>query len=147
MSAERNLTRVLVHEPQWRSRIVEQIDDPSVLGEPDRALFEYLSIQPADVTGAEMLAHVEGAARTVLESVLEEGWGEMDVDALVAGSLNHLRSRSIEKKLEHLRRHMAVAPEDEKPGIVQEIDSLSRKLSSLKPGRWNVIRTGRSSAV
>ncbi len=147
MSAERNLTRVLVHEPQWRSRIAEQVPDASLLGEPDRALFEYLSIQPEDVTGAEMVAHVEGEARTVLESVLEEGWGEIDVDALVAGSLNHLRSRSIEKKLEHLQRHMAVAPEDEKPGIVQEIDSLSRKLSNLKPGRWNVIRTGRSSAV
>ena len=41
MSAERNLTRVMVHEPGWRSRIAEQVPDPSVLGDPDRAIFEY----------------------------------------------------------------------------------------------------------
>ncbi len=147
MSAERNLTRVMVHEPGWRSRIAEQVPDPSVLGDPDRVLFEYLAMQPDDVTGSEMLSHVEGEARTVLAGVLEEALGEIDVDALVAGSLNHLRSRGIESELETLRRHMAVAPEEDKPGIVQQINSLSRQLAVLKPGRWNVIRTGRSSAL
>ena len=147
MSAERNLTRVMVHEPGWRSRIAEQVPDPSVLGDPDRVLFEYLAMQPDDVTGSEMLSHVEGEARTVLAGVLEEALGEIDVDALVAGSLNHLRGRGIESELETLRRHMAVAPEEDKPGIVQQINSLSRQLAVLKPGRWNVIRTGRSSAL
>ncbi len=147
MSAERNLTRVMVHEPGWRSRIAEQVPDPSVLGDPDRVLFEYLAKQPDDVTGSEMLSHVEGEARTVLAGVLEEALGEIDVDALVAGSLNHLRGRGIESELETLRRHMAVAAEEDKPGIVQQINSLSRQLAVLKPGRWNVIRTGRSSAL
>ena len=147
MSAERNLTRVMVHEPGWRSRIAEQVPDPSVLGDPDRAIFEYLSIQPDDVTGSEMLSHVDGEARTVLAGVLEEDLGGINVDALVAGSLNHLRGRGIESELETLRRHMAVAPEEEKPKIVRQIDLLSRQLAALKPGRWNVIRTGRSSAL
>ena len=147
MSAERNLTRVMVHEPGWRARIAEQVPDPSVLGDPDRALFAYLAIQPDDVTGSEMLSHVDGEARAVLEGVLEEELGEIDVDALVAGSLNHLRGRGIEAELETLRRHMTVAPEEKKPGIMQQIDTLSRQLAALKPGRWNVIRTGRSSAI
>ena len=146
MSAERNLTRVMVHEPGWRSRIAEQVPDPSVLGDPDRALFAYLAIQPDDVTGPEMLSHVDGEARAVLAGVLEEELGEIDVDALVAGSLNHLRGRGIEAELETLRRHMTVASEEKKPGIMQQIDKLSRQLAALKPGRWNVIRTGRSSA-
>ena len=146
MSAERNLTRVMVHEPGWRSRIAEQVPDPSVLGDPDRALFAYLAIQPDDVTGSEMLSHVDGEARAVLAGVLEEELGEIDVDALVAGSLNHLRGRGIEAELETLRRHMTVASEEKKPGIMQQIDKLSRQLAALKPGRWNVIRTGRSSA-
>lgn len=148
MSAERNLTRVMVHEPQWRSRILEQLPDPSVLGEPDRELFAYLSIQPDDVGAAEMLGQVQGEARTVLADVLQEEWGEqLDVDAIVAGSLNALRSRSMEVDLETLQRRLTVASEDEKLGIVHEIEVLVRQLSTLKPGRWNAIRTGRSSAV
>ncbi len=147
MSAERNLTRVMVHEPGWRSRIAEQVPDPSVLGDPDRALFEFLSVQADDVTGSEMLSHVDGEARTILAGVLEEDLEGINVDALVAGSLNQLRGRGIESELETLRRHMAVAPEEEKPRIVRQIDSLSRQLATLRPGRWNVIRTGRRSAI
>jgi DNA primase len=148
MSAERNLTRVMVHEPQWRSRILEQVPDPSVLREPDRELFAYLSIQPDDVGAAEMLGQVQGEARTVLADVLQEEWGEqLDVDAIVVGSLNSLRSRSMEADLEDLQRRLTVASEDEKLGIVHQIKALVRQLSALKPGRWNAIRTGRSSAV
>jgi DNA primase len=148
MSAERNLTRVMVHEPQWRSRILEQVPDPSVLREPDRELFAYLSIQPDDVGAAEMLGQVQGEARTVLADVLREEWGEqLDVDAIVDGSLNSLRSRSIEVDLETLQRRLTVASEDEKLEIVHEIEALVRQLSALKPGRWNAIRTGRGSAV
>ena len=148
MSAERNLTRVMVHEPQWRSRILEQVPDPSVLREPDRELFGYLSIQPDDVGAAEMLGQVQGEARTVLADVLQEQWGEqLDVDAIVVGSLNSLRSRSMEVDLETLQRRLTVASEDEKLEIVHQIKALVRQLSALKPGRWNAIRTGRSSAV
>jgi DNA primase len=148
MSAERNLTRVMVHEPQWRSRILEQVPDPSVLREPDRELFAYLSIQPDDVGAAEMLGQVQGEARTVLAGVLREEWGEqLDVDAIVDGSLNSLRSRSMEADLETLQRRLTVASEDEKPEIVHQIEAVVRRLSVLKPGRWNAIRTGRSSAV
>ncbi len=146
-SAERNLTRVMVHEPQWRSRIAELVRDPSILGGPDRELFEYLAIQPDEATGAQMLREVDGEVRAVLAQLLEEEWGDLDVDALVVGAINDLDSRSVEATLEQVQRQLAVAPADEKVTLAQQIDSLSRQLAELKPGRWNVIRTGRSSAV
>ncbi len=146
-SAERNLTRVMVHEPQWRSRIAELVRDPSILGGPDRELFEYLATQPDEATGPQMLREVDGEARAVLAQLLEEEWGDLDVDALVVGAINDLDSRSVEATLEQVQRQLAVAPTDEKVTLAQQIDSLSRQLAELKPGRWNVIRTGRSSAV
>ena len=146
-SAERNLTRVMVHEPQWRSRIAELVPDTSILGGPDRELFEYLAIQPDEATGPQMLREVDGEVRAVLAQLLEEAWGDLDVDALVAGAINDLDSRSVEATLEQVQRQLAVAPTDEKVTLTRQIDSLSRRLAELKPGRWNVIRTGRSSAV
>lgn len=146
-SAERSLTRVMVHEPRWRSRIADLVPDPSVLGTPDRELFEYLATQSEEISGVQMLGYVDGEARAVLASLLEETWGELDVDALVVGAINDLDSRSVEAALADLQRRLTVVPAEEKASIAQEIDSLSRKLSKLKPGRWNVLRTGRSSAV
>lgn len=146
-SAERNLTRVMVHEPQWRSRIAELVPDTSILGGPDRELFEYLAIQPDEATGPQMLREVDGEVRAVLAQLLEEAWGDLDVDAIVAGAINDLDSRSVEASLEQVQRQLAVAPTDEKVTLTRQIESLSRRLAELKPGRWNVIRTGRSSAV
>ena len=146
-SAERNLTRVMVHEPQWRSRIAELVPDTSILGGPDRELFEYLAMQPDEATGPQMLREVDGEVRAVLAQLLEEAWGDLDVDAVVAGAINDLDSRSVEATLEQVQRQLAVAPTDEKVTLTRQIHSLSRRLAELKPGRWNVIRTGRSSAV
>jgi DNA primase len=139
-TAERSLTRVMVHEPEWRSRIAEQVTDLSVLEQPDRELFEYLSGQPGDVSGTEMLGHLDGEARMVLADLLGEPWGNMDLDALVDGAINDIASRGVERQLASLQRRISVAPEEEKVGLMQEIDSLSRRVSKLKPGRWKVIR-------
>ncbi|MCZ6918281.1 MAG: DNA primase [Gemmatimonadetes bacterium] len=138
--AERSLTRVMVHEPEWRSRIAEQVADSSVFAQPDRELFEYLSGQPTDVTGAEMLGHLDGEARLVLADLLEEPWGSLDVDALVDGAINDLASRGVERELTSLQRRISVAPEQEKVTLMRQIDLLSRRVSELKPGRWKVIR-------
>ncbi|MDH5804846.1 MAG: toprim domain-containing protein, partial [Gemmatimonadota bacterium] len=145
-SPERNLTRVLAREPKWRVRVKELVPDLSILAQPDRELFRVLSEQPPEVDGAELLSHVDGVARSVLESVLREDWGVMDVDALIDGSLRNLESRSLLVELEEKRREIAMASEERKKELAREIDSLSRRLNKLKPGRWNVIRTGRSSA-
>lgn len=137
---ERSLIRVMVHEPEWRSRIAEQIADPSVLQQPDRELFEYLASQPGDVSGAEMLGHLDGEARMVLADLLGEPWGSLDVDAEVEGVINDITSRGPREELRSLQRRISVAPENEKVALMQQIDSLSRRVSKLKPGRWKVIR-------
>jgi len=42
---ERNLVRVMVHRPEWRGRVMEQITDPAVLREPERRFVSRLSRQ------------------------------------------------------------------------------------------------------
>jgi hypothetical protein len=72
--------------------------------------------------------------------LLGEPWGDLDVDALVDGAINDIASRGVEQQLVSLQRRISVAPENEKVALMQQIDSLSRRVSKLKPGRWKVIR-------
>ncbi len=106
-----------------------------------------MSFEPGGVVQADLesLLELQEGDRAVM--AVEEEWGDLDVDALVVGAINDLDSRSVEATLEQVRRQLAVAPTDEKVTLTRQIDSLSRQLAELKPGRWNVIRTGRSSAV
>jgi DNA primase len=100
-----------------------------------------------EVVGAELLQQVEGQARAAVGELLEEEWGALDMDALVEGALGKLESRRLETLLHERERRLPLAPEEEKPAIAREIDSLSRQIAQLNPGRWNVIRRGSSSAV
>jgi DNA primase len=144
---EWTLIRVMLREPHWRARVAEQFQDLSLLGALERQLFQFLAAAPAGVVGAELLQQVEGQARAAVGELLEEEWGALDMDALVEGALGKLESRRLETLLHERERRLPLAPEEEKPAIAREIDSLSRQIAQLNPGRWNVIRRGSSSAV
>jgi DNA primase len=143
--AVRDLLRVMVHEPEWRSRIAEQWADRSDLGEAGRAVFEALAREPA-APAAEVASRLSGEAQALLAGLLAEPWGPPDVDALVDGALRRLDSRRLEAELERIERALPFAPEAEKPDLMRRADSLSKQIRTLNPARWNVMRTGRSGA-
>ncbi len=139
---ERELLRVMVREPRWRPRIVEQLDEAVVLREPEGALIRLLATTPESQPVGELLSGLDGESRVMLAAVLADAWGALDVDAIVAGAINKLSSRGVDARLRELQRRMVVAPESEKAGLASEVDVLSRQASQLDPGRWNVIRKG-----
>jgi DNA primase len=144
---EWTLIRIMLREPHWRGRIAEQFQDLSVLGSLERQLFEALAATPTDVPGAMFLEQVEGPARAAVVELLDEDWGQLDIDAMVEGALGRLESRRLESLLSEKERRLALAPEEEKLALVREIHSLSRRMAQLHEGRWNLIRRGSSSAV
>jgi DNA primase len=144
---EWTLIRVMLREPHWRARIAEQFHDLSTLGPLERQLFQLLTATPLTVVGSELLEQVEGQMRSAVGELLEEEWGALNIDALVEGALGKLESRRLETLLLERERRLPLAPEEEKSAIAREIDSLSRQIAQLNPGRWNVIRRGSSSAV
>ncbi len=141
----RDLLRVMVHDPEWRSRIAEALTDRSVLTEPERRLFDALA-GAGGAPAAELIGVVEGDARGLLAVLLEEPLGAPDVDAVVEGWLNEFAGRRLKVELEQLQRTIALTPEAEQPDLLRRVATLSRELNKLKPGAWNVIRTGRSGA-
>ncbi|HKI96077.1 MAG TPA: DNA primase [Gemmatimonadales bacterium] len=143
---ERDLVRVLVHVPEWRSRIAEQLPAREYVKEPEATLLDALAGVAAEGAVAPLLQQLEAEPRTLLAALLEEPWGAVDVDAVVAAALTRLESRPLERELRELDRRIPLAAEADKPELLKRKDALSRQLSKMNPARWNVIRRGRSSA-
>jgi DNA primase len=144
--AGRDLLRVMVHHPDWRGRIAEQLVDRSALGQPGGRLFGGLA-QAGGAPAAELMATLEGDAKALLAELLAEPPVEGEVDPLVEGALNALESRRLRAELDELQRTMAFKPEAEQSELLRRADTLTRQINKLSPAaNWNVIRTGRSSA-
>ena len=139
---EWELLRIMVHEPKWRGRIAEQLRDQGLLRQPEHDLISLLAATPETAVTGELLGRLDGEKRMILAGMLDEAWGTMDVDAIVASNINKLSSRKLEAELIDLERRLPLASEDEKPALTNRVNELSRQISLLVPGRWNLIRRG-----
>jgi hypothetical protein len=136
----------MVHHPDWRGRIAEQLADRSALDQAGGRLFAGLA-QAGAASAAELAATLEGDAKALLAELLAEPPVEGDVDPIVEGALNALESRRLRAELDELQRTMAFKPEAEQSELLRRADTLTRQINKLSPAaNWNVIRTGRSSA-
>jgi DNA primase len=140
-----DLLRVMVHRPAWRARIAEQVTDRTALPQPERALLDVL-VGAGEAPAAELLPQLDEPVRGLLGDLLAESWGAPEVDAFVEGAMNRLDSRRLEVELARIERALPFAGDSEKTELMRQADTLSRQINKLNPARWNVIRTGRSSA-
>ncbi len=146
VGSEREVLRAMVHQPEWRGRIAEQLTDRSVLGEPERRLFEALAAGGA-TPAAELAGQVDGEAKSLLLELLAESPVGMELDATLEGALNSLETRRLRAELDELQRTMAFKPPAEQTELLRKADTLRRQINKLSPAaNWNVIRKGRSSA-
>ena len=143
---ERDLIRAMLADPAMRERIDGLVPDRELLREPARGLFAALAALPADEGPATLLETLEGAERVLLAQLLDEAWSPPDLGALVTGAINRLEARRMERELRDIDRRFPLVAEDEKSALAKRKEALSRELARLNPGRWNVIRRGRSSA-
>jgi DNA primase len=143
---ERDLIRAMLADPAMRERIDALVPDRELLREPARGLFAAVAALPADEGPAMLLESLEGAERVLLAQLLDEAWSPPDLGALVTGAINRLEARRMERELRDIDRRFPLVAEDEKSALAKRKEALSRELARLNPGRWNVIRRGRSSA-
>ena len=142
---ERDILRVLTHEPEWRARIAEQLADRGVLRDPARAVFDALAaagVAPA----SDVLSGLQGDAHALLIELLAEPWGGLELDALVEGAVNRLDSRRLVAELQRIERELPFAPDAEKTELMRRVETLTRQIKKLNPARWNMRRTGGRSA-
>jgi DNA primase len=143
---ERDLIRAMLADPAMRERVTALVPDRGVLREPERTVFAAVAGLPPTEGPATLLASLEGAERVLLVQMLDEAWSPPDLGALVTGAVNRLEARRMERELREIDRRFPLVAEDEKPALAKQKEALSRELARLNPGRWSVIRRGRSSA-
>jgi DNA primase len=143
---ERDLIRVMLRDPDARPRIAELLPDRALLKEPEAALFEALVRLEPGVPPASLFESLAPEPRALLATLLEESGGPPDVGAVIAGAVDRLESRVIERRMHEVDRRLPFADAEEQMALAREKDTLSRKMAQLNPARWNVIRKGRSSA-
>lgn len=143
---ERDLIRAMLQDAGLRGRIGEVVSDRSLLREPDRSLFGAVVALPEADPPATLLEGLDPSSRVLLAQLIEEAWEPPDLNAVVSGALNRLEARQVERELHEIDRRLPLAPEAEKTTLAKQKEALSRELSRLHPGRWNVIRKGRGSA-
>ena len=144
---ERDLLRIMLHEPGWRERIVERLVELESEDTPERRLLEHVGGLDAKVMGGEVLNHVAPEERGLVTELLVQQWGDLNVDAMVDGALRKIESRAIVVQLRAIDRQITVASEEEKVELTQQKESLSRRIASLDPGHWNVITKRRSRSA
>ncbi len=144
---ERALLRVMLQEPMWRARIGEALSRLSARDSVDWRLLRIVAGTDPGVSSGELIQQADGEERSVLTQLAAEGWGDLNVDAMVEGALNKLESRQLEEQLRAIDRQITVAAEDEKIALARKKESLSRRIAELNPGRWNVIRKRRSGSA
>ena len=145
-SAERDLVRVMVHEPEWRERIIEHLPDRRLVREPEATLLEALAALDAGTAAGELLARLDDErARVLLAQLVDESWGTFDVGELVAKALDRIESRSMDADLQEIRRRLPLAEELDKEQLTRDVVALRTQANQLNPARWNVIRKGRNS--
>jgi len=143
---ERDLIRAMLQDPGVRGRIREVVSDRSSMREPEQSLFTALTELGVDDPPANLLETLPPGARVLLVQLLEEAWEPPDLGAVISGAVNRIEARRVEQELREIDRRLPFAPETEKSTLTKQKKTLSRELARLHPGRWNVIRKGRSSA-
>ena len=141
-SPERELLRVMLHSPGWRSRIRESLPDSVRLVEPEGELIKMIAEVQEEAGAGEILESVDGIARAVVTELLRQGLGEGNVDAIVEGALRRLENRSLNEQKRAVTRKIAVATEEEKVRLLQEKAALNVESRKLDTQDWNVIRRG-----
>lgn len=144
---ERELLRVMLHAPEWRPRVIESLSDVVNLHQPEGDLMALVAAVDDMTPLADLMVQVDGSARMLLAELIQQGLGEQNVDAIVAGALNLLASRSLAVRKRAVSRRITVAAEDEKVKLLEEKVALNRESRKLNTCEWNVFRRGGNSGA
>ncbi len=142
--AERELVRVMLHEPHMVEELAERIGSDSFDDPEYRHIFAELVSLGADA-GPELLAQAldEGEVETLQELLADSG-GLEQADAIVKGSLEALLSRDLAVRMTEIDRMLPVASDEQKNDLIREKARLRTEMQALGHSRWKSFGRSRS---
>ena len=131
MGPERQLLLLLVAAREWIDRAVERLDPEDFRDIEQRAVFEAL-VQDPDLEAPP--AGMEPGAARRLQELLDADPEELrSAGRVFEGSVNHMRARSLETRIQELDERMKDAAQDERWTLLRERERVRKELADLRP--------------
>jgi len=137
-NGERLLVRVMLHAPEYRSRIRELLPEDAELRGVEGELVTLLANSDSELSFSDLLVQVSEPARTILSGLIDQGLGEQDRDAIVEGSLMQIVSRPLEREKREIDDRIRFVPEEKKGELLRRKTELGSELRKLKAFKWKL---------
>ncbi len=161
-SAERELVRVMILDPEMIERIVEEIArietdedvQPEIDADPEirragafrdpvyTAIFEALVAQPD--ASPEVLAESLGPIENyTVELLRAEPGAIVDSGRTIVDAVRMLRARVLRERIDEHARMLPLAAEEDKPGLLRREVALRKELTAVGGREWRSVRRQR----
>ena len=131
---EKTLLLVMLHSPEWKGRVLAEIDSENFASPRYRAVFEALADDAPDRLD-------EIAART-LEDLQAVGLGVATPDDMFAWAMNNIDADRKSREILRLQREIDIAPENDKARLTLEKRALTDERNAKRP-TWKILETAR----
>ena len=128
---ERELMRVLLHQPNYFEQVIEVIGPENFRNADLRDIFSAITRHGVDAGVDVLAADLEPSAVELLEDLLEERGGLDHAGETVVASIAGIRKRYLTDRLEEVHRLRHIATPEEHDQLLQESMDLAKELRSL----------------
>jgi hypothetical protein len=134
--AERELTRVMLHQRRFVESIAERIDVGQFADPAYRQIATALLRSDPDADAAEISMSLEPEAVEVLEELLAEQGGLDRPDDLIAGAIGSVLMRELDRRLLEIDRELPLADAGQMDELIREKERLVTEVNGLGRPRW-----------
>jgi DNA primase len=131
---EKTILLVMLHSPEWKARVLAEVDPENFTSPRYRAVFEALAEDAPDRLD-------EIAART-LEDLQATGLGVLSADDMFAWAMNTIDADRKSREIIRLQREIDIAPETDKARLTLEKRALTDERNAKRP-TWKILETAR----
>ena len=131
---EKSLLLVMLHSPEWKVRVLAEVDPENFSSPRYRAVFDALAENAPDRLD-------EIAART-LEDLQATGLGVVSADDTFAWAVNNIDADRKSREIIRLQREIDIAPETDKARLTLEKRALTDERNAKRP-TWKILETAR----
>jgi DNA primase len=131
---EKSLLLVMLHSPEWKARVLADVDRENFSSPRYRTVFDALAEDAPDRLD-------EISART-LEDLQATGLGVVTADDLFAWAINSIEADRKSREITRLQREIDIASETDKERLTLEKRALTDERNAKRP-TWKILETAR----
>jgi len=131
---EKRLLLVMLHSPEWKARVLAEVDAENFASPRYRAVFDAIADDAPDRLD-------EIAART-LEDLQAVGLGVATPDETFGWAINNIDADRKSREILRLQREIDIAPESDKARLTLEKRALTDERNAKRP-TWKILETAR----